>query len=210
MRFESCPQSRRLMNSTLRALKTMGGSGTNKELLSKIIELERIPPEVQAVQHTDHRQTKLNYNLVRTKTYLKKAGAIDNRSWGIWSITEFGESLTEGDVRLIPSRVLKQRIVDRFGGSILGDDEGRRRLAKADRDSLSRRVFKHPSGFYLVAERDATITRFESIESACGWAYSLTVDMVDEGAPSIDQSRLPRSCRSEIESCYRRDVTTPN
>jgi hypothetical protein len=159
----------------------MGGSATNKEFLSKIIELERIPPEVQAVQNTDHRQTKLNYNLVRVKTFLKKAGAIDNSSWGIWSITPFGESLTETDVRLIPSRVRKQHIVDRFGGTILGDDEGRRQLAEADRDTLSRRVFKHPGGFYLVAERDRTITRFRSIESARGWAYSLPAGMIDEG-----------------------------
>jgi hypothetical protein len=175
------PSFEELTWPTLQALRTMGGSGTNKELLSKIIELERIPLEVQSARHTDHRQTKLNYNLGRTKTLLKKAGAIDNSSWGVWSITAFGEGLAETDVRLILSRVRKQRIVDRFGGIILRDDESRTRLAEADRDILSRRIFKHPGGFYLVAERDGTVTRFESIESARGWAYSLPVGMVDEG-----------------------------
>jgi hypothetical protein len=41
----------------------MGGPGTNEELLNKIIELEQVPIEVQTVEHTDHRQSRLNYNL---------------------------------------------------------------------------------------------------------------------------------------------------
>src|ERR1700739_293273 len=84
----SVPSSDELMWPTLEALKAMGGSGTNEELLAKVIEVAKIPPEVQAVQHTDHRQTKLNYNLAWAKTYLKKAGAIDNSSRGVWSITK--------------------------------------------------------------------------------------------------------------------------
>src|SRR5216683_3403075 len=96
-----------LMWPTLRALKAMGGSATNEELLNKVIEDADIPPAVQAVQHTDHRQTKLNYNLAWAKTYLKKVGAIDNSIRGVWSITKDGEQLTEADVRLVPSRAGK-------------------------------------------------------------------------------------------------------
>ena len=44
-----------LMWPTLEALKAMGGSGTNEELLAKVIEVANIPPDVQVVQHTDHR-----------------------------------------------------------------------------------------------------------------------------------------------------------
>jgi restriction system protein len=109
----SVPSFDELMWPTLRALKAMGGSATNEELLNKIIELENVPPEVQAIQHTDHRQSKLNYNLAWAKTYLKKVGAIDNSSRGVWSITKDGEALTEVDVRLIPARVRKQIIEDR-------------------------------------------------------------------------------------------------
>ncbi len=104
----SVPTFDELMWPTLRALQAMGGSGTNEELLAKIIELEQVPPDVQAVQHTDHRQTKLNYNLAWAKTYLKKVGAIDNSSRGVWSILKEGENLTEDDVKLIPARVRKQ------------------------------------------------------------------------------------------------------
>src|SRR6266851_7917558 len=101
----SVPSFDELMWPALDALKAMGGSGTNEELLAKVIEVANIPPDVQAVQHTDHRQTKLNYNLAWAKTYLKKVGAIDNSSRGVWSITKLGETLTPLDVR---SRVRKQ------------------------------------------------------------------------------------------------------
>jgi restriction system protein len=104
----SVPSFDDLMWPTLEALKAMGGSGTNEELLAKVIEVANIPPDVQAVQHTDHRQTKLNYNLAWAKTYLKKVGAIDNSSRGVWSITKLGETMTQMDVRAVPSRVRKQ------------------------------------------------------------------------------------------------------
>lgn len=97
-----------LMWPTLRALKAMGGSGTNEELVAKIIELERIPSDVQAAQHTDHRQSKLNSNLSWSKFYLKKVLAIDNSSRGVWAITKEGEKLTESDMQFIPAKVRKQ------------------------------------------------------------------------------------------------------
>jgi restriction system protein len=106
----SVPTFDALMWPTLQALKTMGGSGTNEELLNKVIEVAQVPPAIQVVQHTDHRQTKLNYNLAWAKTYLKKVGAIDNSSRGVWSISKLGEDLTEADMTGIPARVRRQFI----------------------------------------------------------------------------------------------------
>ena len=62
-----------LLWPTLKALKVMGGSASNDELLAKVIELEGIPEQVASVIHTDNRQTKLGYNLAWAKTYLKRA-----------------------------------------------------------------------------------------------------------------------------------------
>ncbi len=109
----SGPTFDELMWPTLRALKAMGGSATNEELLNKVIEIEKVPLEIQAIQHTDHRQSKLNYNLAWAKTYLKKVAAIDNSSRGVWSITKEGEALSEADVKLVPTRVGKQFIEER-------------------------------------------------------------------------------------------------
>jgi restriction system protein len=110
----TAPTFDELMWPALQALKSMGGSGTNEELLNKIVELERIPPEVQAIEHTDHRQSRLNYNLAWAKTYLKKVGAVDNSRRGVWSITKEGEGLTKEQVRQVPARVRKQIVEDRL------------------------------------------------------------------------------------------------
>jgi restriction system protein len=101
-----------LMWPAVRALKAMGGSGTNEELLAKVIQLENFSPDVQAVVHVDGRQSKVNYNLAWAKTYLKKVGAVENSHRGVWALTKEGEKLTPADVRLIPAQVRKQFIDD--------------------------------------------------------------------------------------------------
>jgi restriction system protein len=120
------PTFDKLMWPTLEALKEMGGSATNEELLAKIIERERILPEVQAIQHTDHRQTKLNYNLAWTKTYLKKAGAIENSSRGVWSLTRGAEVLSPAEVAKIPSLVRKMVDESRRARDLASPEESSR------------------------------------------------------------------------------------
>jgi restriction system protein len=92
---------------TPRALKALGGSGTNEEILSKIIELGRIPEEVQAVQSPGHFASRLDYNVAWAKSYLKKVGAIDNSSRAVWSITKEGAGLTEADMPSVRLKVRK-------------------------------------------------------------------------------------------------------
>jgi restriction system protein len=100
------PTYDKLMWPILKAIKALGGSGTNDELLDKVVELEHIPDAVQNVMHTEH-QTKLSYRLAWAKTYLGKAGAFDNPSHGVWAITEKGNALTPKEVEQIPSEVRK-------------------------------------------------------------------------------------------------------
>ena len=52
------PSFDELMWPMLQALKLMGGSATNEELLAKIIELETYSPNVQAIKHNKNQQTK--------------------------------------------------------------------------------------------------------------------------------------------------------
>src|SRR4051812_24914921 len=97
-----------LLWPTLKALKAMGGSASNEELLAKVIELERIPEPVASFLHTDNRQTKLGYNLAWAKTYLKRVGAIENSSRGVWATTDIGEHMSEEDAAKVPGLVRKQ------------------------------------------------------------------------------------------------------
>src|SRR3954469_22691433 len=111
----SVPTFDALLWPTLKALKAMGGSASNDELLAKVIELEEIPEQVASVVHTDNRQTKLGYNLAWAKTYLKRVGAIENSSRGVWAITDAGEHMSEEDVAKVPGLVRKQDYERRRG-----------------------------------------------------------------------------------------------
>ena len=97
-----------LMIPTLKALMAMGGSASNQELLDKVIELEGFSEEVQNFLHTDHRQTKLNYNLAWAKTYLRKVGAVDNSQRGVWTITSTSEDVVADDIPDLVKKVRKE------------------------------------------------------------------------------------------------------
>jgi restriction system protein len=102
------PGYHELIWPTLKALKAMGGSASNEELAAKLVEIENIPEDVQAVVHVDNRQPKLFYNLAWAKTYLKRVGALANSQRGVWSLTATGEKMTEKDCINVPALVRKQ------------------------------------------------------------------------------------------------------
>lgn len=106
------PNFDKLMWPALKAVKALGGSATNDELLDKVIESERIPDAVQNIMHTE-RLTELGYRLAWVKTYLGKAGALENPTHGVWAITEKGKALTAEEVEQIPAEVRKLYRVDK-------------------------------------------------------------------------------------------------
>ena len=105
--MDDVPAFHELMWPTITALKSLGGSATNEELLAKVVSIMNLSPEVQAVQHTDGRQSRVNYNLAWAKTYMKKAGLLDNSARGVWTLTQDGEACDEETVRAVPARVRK-------------------------------------------------------------------------------------------------------
>lgn len=127
--WSQVPTYDQLMWPALEALKLMGGSASNDELLAKVIEITGVPDDVASVIHTDHRQTKLSYNLAWAKTYLKRAGAVENSTRGVWSITDLGEKLTAQEAALIPAAVRKEDYERRRR-----EDEERQVAAENDED----------------------------------------------------------------------------
>jgi restriction system protein len=113
--MDRVPTFDELLWPALKALKALGGSGSNEELLNKVIELERIPEHIQSQIHTDNRSTKVAYNLAWAKTYLKKVGALENSGRGVWSLTEAGEQLTPEKCRDIPAIVRRDDVIRRIG-----------------------------------------------------------------------------------------------
>ncbi len=102
------PQYEELIWPTIKALKELGGSATNQELVDKIIEIEKYSEEVQSISHGTGRETKLEYNSAWARTYLKKAQAITNSSRGVWVLLDKGEMLTEKEAKEIPKIVRSQ------------------------------------------------------------------------------------------------------
>lgn len=90
---------------TIKALKDLGGSASNQELVDKIIELEAYPETVQKIEHREGRETKIEYNSAWARTYLKKYGAINNSQKGVWVLLDKGEKITPKEARKIPKVV---------------------------------------------------------------------------------------------------------
>jgi restriction system protein len=116
------PQFSQLMHPVLTALKALGGSGTNEEILEKVVELEKIPDEVQKIQHLDHKETALAYRLAWARTYLKSVGALANSGRGVWAITDRGRSLTEKECLGVAAQVRKAGYEKRKKQQQLEDD----------------------------------------------------------------------------------------
>lgn len=103
--MKDVPPHDKLMWPTLEAVGALGGSGTNNEIVNKVIELLEIPERVQKLQNKNDRRSKLEYRLAWARTYLKLGGALENSARGVWSITDVGERVTEADIPEIVSEI---------------------------------------------------------------------------------------------------------
>lgn len=94
----SVPKYRELLRPTLEVLKNKGGSASNRELSEGLAEELDLSEEVVSVLHKSGPTTKVEYNAAWTRTYLKKMGAINNSSRGVWAITEKGQVITDEEI----------------------------------------------------------------------------------------------------------------
>ena len=81
------PRYTSLLTPTFLALKDLGGSGSNSEILDKIISNLEIPADVADIPHPgNENMSEVAYQLAWARTYLKKYGVITNSERSIWSI----------------------------------------------------------------------------------------------------------------------------
>jgi restriction system protein len=83
------PKYQELMNPLLRALRSLGGSGSINEIYDKVVELERLPEKVLAIPHDPEKgtRTEIEYRLAWARSWLKKYGLVENSSRGVWALT---------------------------------------------------------------------------------------------------------------------------
>jgi len=92
------PKYSLLITITYKALKCLGGSGTNDEINEKGAELLGLPDEVLDIPHLGSTSlSEFNYRMAWARTLLKKYGAIINSARSVWSITPDFANIDEVD-----------------------------------------------------------------------------------------------------------------
>ncbi len=96
-----------LMLPLLKALVNLGGSGSIDEIYEEVVELENFDEETLALLHNPEKsnQTEVGYRLAWARTYLKKAGYLENSSRWVWALTEKAKKADTIDSREIVSYV---------------------------------------------------------------------------------------------------------
>jgi len=99
-----------LMNPVIQTLKDLGGSGTIEEIDAKAAEIAGLSDEQLEILHNPEKgsQTEVEYRLAWTRTYLKKYGALENSSRGVWALTRKGTQIDRVDPRAIRRSVQEQ------------------------------------------------------------------------------------------------------
>ncbi|MBC2643135.1 MULTISPECIES: restriction endonuclease [unclassified Rhodococcus (in: high G+C Gram-positive bacteria)] len=93
------PQYVDLLWPALQAAIALGGSASNEELDSAVVEREGFSSDVQGVLHGDGPSTEIEYRLAWARTYLKGMGLLTNSRRGVWSVTEKGREVAESEIR---------------------------------------------------------------------------------------------------------------
>ena len=155
------PTYDRMMWPALQALNGAGGSASNQELLDQVVLLMAIPEDIQAVLHKDGPVSEVAYRLAWARTYLKKAGAIENSQRGVWSITAAGRALNEKDVAAIPGKVKRGE----YGGPSPATPEEEVKEEEGWKDQLLKILKDIPAdSFERLAQRILRESGFVKVE----------------------------------------------
>jgi restriction system protein len=113
MNRREVPQFDELMAPTLQALKKLGGSASIDELVPEIVHIMGLAQEIADIPHGNTGRTELEYRSAWARTYLRKAGLIENSERGIWALTPRGAQTEAIDGRKIARDVGRQFQADR-------------------------------------------------------------------------------------------------
>ena len=103
------PKFDELIDPTLQALKTLGGSGSIDEIVLEIAKLLELPQDVTDVPHGNSGRTELEYRSAWARTYLRNAGYIENSDRGVWALTPKGTHTPNVDGRQVARDVARQQ-----------------------------------------------------------------------------------------------------
>lgn len=79
-----------LFNPLLQAVRNLGGSASVAEQEDEVATILKLTDAEVSEIHRGNR-TKLSYRLAWARNYLKRYGALDNSSRGVWALTSEGQ-----------------------------------------------------------------------------------------------------------------------
>jgi restriction system protein len=110
-----------LFNPVIHAIRFLGGSASNSEIEEKIIEILELTEDEYNDMHNES-SSKLNYRLAWAKSYLKKAGYVNNSERGVWSLTDLGSQTDKVDRKDI-KRLVKSLAKDSERSAVIDHDD---------------------------------------------------------------------------------------
>ena len=100
----------RWFRPVLQALRDLGGSATPEDTRKKIIENENLSAEEVNATRGKNNVNKFENEVAFARSYLVKAGYIDNKVYGIWTLTDKGQTVEMTDE--LASEIFKNGVAD--------------------------------------------------------------------------------------------------
>lgn len=96
-----------LMQPLIKALVSLGGSASIDEMYEEVVEQENFNEEIITILHNPEKssQTEIGYRLAWARTYLKKAGYLENSTRGVWTLTDKARLSDQIDSRTVVNYV---------------------------------------------------------------------------------------------------------
>ena len=151
----STPTYEELFNPQLKALHELGGSGTVREIETKVIDLMKLSQRDINEIHRGN-QTKLSYRLAWGRTYLKRYGLLENSEKGVWRLTPKGLATKTVD----PARVHQINREIKVGS----EDEDQTATEKWRDDLLTKVKKMPPKSFERLTQQLLREAGFEKVE----------------------------------------------
>lgn len=84
------PTYDKLFNPVIEAIKNLGGSAKNDEILSEISKILKLTDEEASELYNGGNRSVLDYRVAWAKSYLKVYGILSNSTRGVWALTPKG------------------------------------------------------------------------------------------------------------------------
>jgi restriction system protein len=116
------PTFDRMFNPLLEALRNLGGSGSNAELVDETARIIGLTDE-ELEEQTSRGQPRFAYRLAWARSYLKAFGLIENSERGVWSLTQRGTETQKVDPAEVKRFVRSRRLTPVEAASAGPDEE---------------------------------------------------------------------------------------